>query len=150
MTIRGLVIGFSFLVIVLIHVAFSSSSSAAADERDAKTEKKAVTLTLKITDKPSGLSVDAKKVVPMGSSAFDVLRDMVKVKYKTFAKLGPFVTGLCGVDAPDGVYWALYADEKFSDVGIGSITLDKDTCVEWKTQKGRMDWDGKNGKSKEL
>jgi hypothetical protein len=84
-------------------------TSAVANQGKAGDDKKAVTptLTLKISDKPNGLALEAKKMVPVGSNAFDVLRDIVTVKYKTFPQLGPMVTSLCGVDAPDGVFWAL-------------------------------------------
>lgn len=81
------------------------------------------------------MTVEAKKKISAGFNAFDVLRGTVFVKYKTFPKLGPMVTSLCGVEAPDGVFWTLYVNGKFSEVGIGDLKLENDTTIEWKTQK---------------
>jgi hypothetical protein len=86
---------------------------------------------LRITDTQSGLVLDARRSVPRGSNAFQVLRDTVAVKYKTFPKLGAFVTGLCGVDAPGGMVWTFSVDTRWSEVGIGSLTLERDTVIEW-------------------
>jgi hypothetical protein len=124
------------LALTLVYAALALTwPSAAAEQEKPRSGKVAITLTLKISDKPSGLTLEAKKLIPSGSNAFDVLRDIVKVKYKTFPKLGPLVTSLCGIDAPDGGFWALSIDGKYShDGGIASITLDKDTCVEWTTK----------------
>src|SRR5438105_4069497 len=81
------------------------------------------------------LTLEAKKVVPTGSSAFDVLRHTVSVNYKTDPALGPLVTGLCGVNAPRGFFWALYVDGELSTVGVGGLTLKKNAVLEWKIQK---------------
>jgi hypothetical protein len=94
-----------------------------------------VTVTLKISDKRSGLSLEAKKAVAGGANAFDVLRHTVAITYKTDPELGPMVTGLCGVAAPKGYFWAAYVDGKLSQVGVGRLTLTRDTVIEWKTQK---------------
>ena len=51
--------------------------------------KKDITVTLKITDKASGFTLEAKKPVASDSNAFDVLRHTVAVTYKTDAGGGP-------------------------------------------------------------
>jgi hypothetical protein len=99
-------------------------------------EKKAVTLTLKISDPMSGFSLEAHKIVPPDANAFDVLRHTVSVAYKTDAALGPVVTGLCGVTAPKGFSWALYVDGEPAKAGVGGLTLKKSTLIEWKIEKG--------------
>src|ERR1700737_2796191 len=64
--------------------------------------KKDITVTLKITDKASGFTLEAKKPVASDSNAFDVLRHTVAVTYKTDAAGGPVVTALCGVNPAKG------------------------------------------------
>lgn len=110
-------------------------SVIANEEKPVAAKAKDVVVQIKISDKPSGLAVDLKKTVPSGSNAFDVLRGVVTVDHTTHPMYGPFVVGLCGVDAPTGVYWSLSVDGSASMVGIGAITLDKDTLIEWKTEK---------------
>ena len=47
--------------------------------------KKDLTLTLKITDKASGLTLEARKAVAADSNAFDALRHTVALTYRTDA-----------------------------------------------------------------
>lgn len=108
--------------------------SAAAGAKEAA-GKKEVIVTLKIADKAAGLSLEAKKAVATDSSAFDAVRHIVAVTYKTDPEMGPMVTGLCGVTAPKGYFWAVYVDGKLSKTGIGGVTLTKDTLIEWKIEK---------------
>jgi hypothetical protein len=97
--------------------------------------KKDVTVTLKIADKTSGLSLEAKKLVAPNSNAFDAVRHVVSMTYKTDAESGPVVTGLCGVTAPRGCFWAAYVDGSLAKSGIGRMSLTKDTMIEWKIEK---------------
>ena len=46
-------------------------------------------------------------------------------------QLGAFVTGLCSVDAAKGRVWTLTVDTKWSEMGIESLTLGRDTVIEW-------------------
>jgi hypothetical protein len=97
--------------------------------------KKDVTVTLKIADKTSGLSLEAKKLVAHNSNAFDAVRHVVSMTYKTDLESGPVVTGLCGVTAPRGCFWAAYVDGSLAKPGIGRTNLTKDTVIEWKIEK---------------
>ena len=94
----------------------------------------AVVLKLKISDRHSGLILDAKRSVPRGANAFQILQEIVAVKYKTYPDLGVFVTGLCGIDAPEGKVWTFKVDSKWSTVGIGRLTLERDVMIEWTTR----------------
>jgi hypothetical protein len=109
-----------------------TSDAAGAKDPPAK---KDVTVTLKIIDKTSGLSLEAKKVVAHDSNAFDAVRHVVAITYRTDADQGPTVTGLCGVTAPRGCYWAAYVDGAVPKAGLGRTTLTKDTLIEWKIEK---------------
>jgi hypothetical protein len=114
---------------VLLALVWLLPSPAAAEDAAGKN---GVTLTLKISDKKTGFTLEAKKAVPSGSNAFDVLRHTVAVTYRSDPELGPLVTGLCGVTAPKGLSWMVYVDGKPSPVGIGRVTLTRDTVIEWK------------------
>src|ERR1700730_6126337 len=74
--------------------------------------KKDITVTLKITDKASGFTLEAKKPVAADANAFDVLRHTVALTYKTDAAGGPVVTGLCGVTPAKGQAWVVSVDGK--------------------------------------
>jgi flavin-dependent dehydrogenase len=78
--------------------------------------------------------LEAKISVPQGSNALQILRDTVVIKYRTYPDLGAFVTSLCGIDAPKGMVWTFTVDDKWSTVGIGSLTLERDTVIEWTTR----------------
>ena len=114
-------IGLGLVAVLLLP---SSAVSRAA-------EGQRVILTLRITDTASGLTLEAKKPVARGSNAFEALRDIVAVKSRTFPTLGAFITSLCGVDAPAGKVWTYSVDGKWSNVGIGSLKLERDIAIEW-------------------
>ena len=96
--------------------------------------KKDITVTLKITDKASDFTLEAKKQVTADSSAFDVLRHTVAVTYKTDVDGGPIVIGLCGVTPAKGQGWACTIDGKPCK-NIGSVSITKDVVIEWTTGK---------------
>ena len=107
------------------------AQSAAKDAGEPVDAKHSVVLTLKISDSPSGLALTATKAVPLGSNALQVLQDTIMVKSKTYPELGAFVTSLCGIDAPEGKVWTFTVDGKWSNLGIGKVTLERDTVIEW-------------------
>ncbi len=109
-------------------------TSTAARAKD-PVSKKDVTVTLKIADKASGLSLEAKKAVAHDSNAFDAMRHVVSMTYKTDPELGPMVTGLCGVTAPRGCFWAVSVDGTPAKSGIGRMSLTKDTLIEWRIER---------------
>ena len=130
MSARRSVVGSGLLAAVILWPG-SAASQVALEAGKAAAVTPSVVLTLRVNDKESGLTVEAKKSVPKGANAFQVLRDTVAVKYKTYPKLGAFVTGLCGVDAAKGKVWTLTVDTKWSKVGIERLTLERDTVIEW-------------------
>ena len=132
MSARLSVVGSGLLAAVILWPgSVASQVELDADAGKAVATTPSVVLTLRINDKESGLTVEAKKSVPKGSNALQVLRDTVAVKYTTYPKLGAFVTGLCGVDAATGRVWTFSVDTKWSEVGIESLTLERDTVIEW-------------------
>ena len=107
------------------------AQSAAKDAGESGDTQQSVVLTLKISDSSSGLALTATKPVPRGSNALQVLQDTIMVKYKIYPELGAFVTSLCGIDAPKGKVWTFTVDDKWSSQGIGKVTLERDTVIEW-------------------
>ncbi|HKI32529.1 MAG TPA: hypothetical protein VKA46_11720 [Gemmataceae bacterium] len=97
--------------------------------------KKDSTVTLKITDKARGFTLEAMKPVATDTNAFDVLRHTVAVTYKTDAGGGLVVTGLCGVTPAKGHAWVASLDGK-RWMALGSATITKDAVMEWTTAKG--------------
>ena len=97
--------------------------------------KKDITVTLKISDKASGFTLEAKKAVAADTSAFDYLRHTVAVTYKTEPDGGPLVTGLCGINPAKGQVWSCVIDGKPCK-NIGSVSITKDVVIEWKTVTG--------------
>ena len=122
--------------------AFAPTRGQQADVQEAKPTVQApvasksatVEMHLTIRDEGSGFTLEAKKSVPTGTSAFEALRQVVVVDYKRQPGFGQFVTGLCGIEAPRDQFWALYIDDEFSKKGISSIKLVADTKIHWKTQ----------------
>ena len=81
------------LVADALFVSAGSPTPRAAG--DAVVEKN-FTIKLKIRDEASGLTVEAKKAVAKGTSAFDAVRHVVAMGYRTDPEIGPVVTSLCG------------------------------------------------------
>ena len=119
------------MVAALLSTGQVVAQSAAKDAGKSVDTNHSVRLTLKISDSPRGLTLTATKAVPLGSNALQVLQDTITVKYKTYPELGAFVTSLCGIDAPEGKVWTFKVDDKWSNQGIGKVTLERDTVVEW-------------------
>src|SRR5690242_9309530 len=92
--------------------------------------KKDITVTLKISDKASGFTLEAKKAVAADSSAFDFLRHTIAVTYKTDVDGGPILIGLCGVTPARGQAWICSIDGKPCK-NIGSVSITKDMTIEW-------------------
>ena len=119
------------LVGTLLLTSHVTGQAAAQGAEKPVASKHDVVLTLKISDSPSGLALTATKTVPAGSNALRVLQATIMVKVKTYPELGAFVTGLCGIEAPEGKVWTFTVDDKWSNLGIGKVTLKRDTVIEW-------------------
>ena len=104
--------------------------------RAAPAVEKNVTVTLKISDKASGLTLEAKKAVAKGTSAFDAVRRVVAMAYRMDPEIGPVVTSLCGVSAPKGSARACSIDGQPCR-NPGSVGVNADLTIEWKTVPAR-------------
>ncbi len=91
-----------------------------------------VTLMFSITDAASGFNLKAEKQVTQGVNAFDVVRQIVTLRYTTHPQFGPFITEMAGISSPRG--WRLYVAGEWSNLGIAGIMLQEDTVLEFRKQ----------------
>ena len=91
-----------------------------------------VTLTFSITDAASGFNLKAEKQVTQGVNAFDVVRQIVTLRYTTHPQFGPFITELAGISSSTG--WRLYVAGEWSNLWIAGIVLQEDTVLEFRKQ----------------
>jgi hypothetical protein len=122
-----------FLALAVVALAAAGRPAAPYTGGAAAVEKKDIVLTLKITDKANGLSLEAKKSVAKDSNAFDAVRHTVTMAYRTDSEGGPVVTSLCGVAPLKGYAWTCYFDGKRCKT-IGKTTLNADAVIEWKAE----------------
>ena len=59
------------------------------------------------------------------------MEDVVAMEYRRYPGVGVFVTSLCGVDAPDGAFWALSVDGERATKGISDLTIDEPIRIRW-------------------
>jgi hypothetical protein len=98
----------------------------------AAVDKKDITIKLKIEDKASGFTLEAKKAVAKDTSAFDAVRHVVAMAYRTDPEVGPVVTSHCGVSPVKGSAWSCLLDGQPCR-NLGSVGLKADVTIEWKT-----------------
>jgi hypothetical protein len=121
-----------FATCPLLAIGLLVSAAAPSPRAGGVAAEKHVTITLKISDKASGLTLEAKKAVAKGTSAFDAVRHIVAMAYRTDPESGPVVTSLCGVSSPKGSAWACSIDGQPCRT-LGSMGLNADVTIEWKT-----------------
>jgi hypothetical protein len=120
----------ALIAVALLFTAGAPSPRAAGE---AAVGKDYATITLKISDKASGLTLEAKKTVAKDTNAFDFVRHTVALAYRTEAGGEPTVTSLCGVSPGKDTRWACYLDgERYK--AIGKVLLKADAKIEWKTE----------------
>lgn len=98
-----------------------------------------VTLELSIEDADSGLSLEATRKVPQGTTALEAMRATVALETKEYEGLGLFVTRLCGVAPAKGKFWSPEVDGEKSTVGIARIKLEKDTRLRWTIREAKTE-----------
>jgi hypothetical protein len=94
--------------------------------------EKNLTITLKNSDKASGLTLEGKKAVAKGTSAFDAVRHAVAMAYRTDPEAGPVVLSLRGVSPPNASAWACRIDGQPCR-NLGSMGLNSEVAIEWTT-----------------
>ena len=85
----------------------------------------------------SGLAASIRREASHGSTALAFMESVVAVESKRYPGMGVFVTGLCGVAAPDGTFWALSVNGQRATRGIAEVVLDGDTHIRWDLERRR-------------
>lgn len=114
----------TFNLFIIDEPVFAQATSSAATKE----------VQIKIYDVEKKVFVEAKRKVPVGSNAFEVLTSVVHVEFDPTGT-GAFVRGLAGLTPPEEHFWALYIDGKLSCNGISNIKIMKDLLVEWRIEK---------------
>lgn len=79
----------------------------------------------------SGLAVSIHRDVTPGTDALAFIESVVAVEYRSYPGAGVFVTSLCGVAAPDGMFWELTIDGERAIRGIADLDIDADMHIRW-------------------
>ena len=79
----------------------------------------------------SGLAVSIHRDIPPGTDALAFIESVVAVDYRRYPGAGVFITSLCGVAAPDGMFWALSVNGDRATRGIADLRLEADTHIRW-------------------
>ena len=92
-----------------------------------------VSVHLEIRDEltASGLAVSIHRKVTPGTDAFEFIESVVAVEYRSYLGAGVFVTSLCGVAAPDGMFWELTIDGERATRGIADLDIEADMHIRW-------------------
>ena len=92
-----------------------------------------VSVHLEIRDEftASGLAVSLHRDVTPGTDALQFIESVVAVEYRSYPGAGVFVTSLCGVTAPDGMFWELMVDGERATRGIADLDIDADMHIRW-------------------
>ena len=72
--------------------------------------------------------------VEKGTNAFEAMQSTATVSYQDYGSMGILVESINGKKPGQNQFWALYIDGEMATTGISSITIEKDTLIEWKTE----------------
>ncbi|MCY3810992.1 MAG: DUF4430 domain-containing protein [Gammaproteobacteria bacterium] len=79
----------------------------------------------------SGLAVSIRRDVAPGTDALAFIESVVAVEYRSYPGAGVFVTSLCGVAAPDGMFWELVIDGERATRGIADLDIEANMHIRW-------------------
>ncbi len=87
-----------------------------------------------VVDQSENLVDSGSKPFLIGTQCLEALKEMTSVQTEEFA-FGTMVTGVAGIQAPNGYYWALYIDNQYSNVGIRDCRLYSNKLIMWKLEQ---------------
>ena len=99
----------------------------------AAAEPAPVSVHLEIRDEStsSALAVSIHRDVAPGTDALAFIESVVAVEYRSYPGAGVFVTSLCGVAAPEGMFWRLSINGERAKRGIADLDIEADTHIRW-------------------
>ena len=115
-----------------VHAAWLAFALSALAEQTPR-----VAVHLEIRDELTGsdLDVSIRRQVAAGTEADDFMDEVVEVEYRRYPGVGVFVTGLCGVAAPKGTFWALSIDGKRAEKGISELRIERPVRIRWELSR---------------
>ncbi|MYA16275.1 MAG: DUF4430 domain-containing protein, partial [Gammaproteobacteria bacterium] len=90
-------------------------------------EARQVAVHLEIRDELTGtdLEVSIRRKASVGTKGIDFMDEVVDMEYRRYPGVGVFVTSLCGVEAPNGAFWALSIDGERAEKGISELSIER-------------------------
>lgn len=92
-----------------------------------------VAVHLEIRDELTGtdLEVSIRRKTSVGTKGIDFMDEVVDIEYRRYPGVGVFVTSLCGVEAPNGAFWALSIDGERAEKGISELSIERPVRIGW-------------------
>lgn len=92
-----------------------------------------VAVHLEIRDELTGsdLEVSIRRNASVGTKGIDFMDEVVDMESRRYPGVGVFVTSLCGVEAPNGAFWALSIDGERAEKGISELSIERPVRIGW-------------------
>lgn len=99
----------------------------------AAAEARQVAVSLEIRDELTGsdLKVSISRKASVGTKGIDFMDEVVDMEFRRYPGVGVFVTSLCGVEAPNGAFWALSIDGERAKKGISELRIERPVRIGW-------------------
>ena len=96
-------------------------------------EASLVAVHLEIRDELTGsdLEVSIRRKASVGTKGIDFMGEVVDVESRRYPGVGVFVRSLCGVEAPNGAFWALSIDGERAKKGISELRIERPVHIGW-------------------
>lgn len=99
---------------------------------EGQTQPQTQNINIKLLNKDSEILYEKQIKAGMDETLFEAMREnSFPFEYKQYS-FGAMVTGIAGQYAPDGEYIAIYKDGRYSNEGMSSLRLTKDTNIEFR------------------
>jgi hypothetical protein len=121
----------SWLAALLVLAAIAGCTAAQQQTPQSGAE---ATVALKYLDASGAVFFEKSFSVPTGTNALEAMQQNVPMETETFS-FGVMVKSVNGVAPPEGYYLALYMNGAYAEKGIQDYSIDRDTEIEWRTEK---------------
>ncbi len=124
----------NFVIAIAVMLLFVSAGCLqTVEEAPAGDTTETFNITAKYTDADGGILLEKSFAVEKGTNAFEALKENVEIEFETY-EIGAFITGIGGVETPEGYYLAMYVNGGYAEKGISDYTVDEDLQIEWKQE----------------
>lgn len=122
-------------VIVIIVLAFLGSSWSKYKQNNTDAENASTEVSADTTTEETATEYTVAYNGVEGKNAFELLQENATDVQYTESEYGAFVTGIDGVDAPEGYFWALYVNDEMAQLGASDLITTNDDLVRWQLDK---------------